>query len=338
MTAMPPTKGHLHLIQFARAVCDKVKVIVCTQPGEPFTQERWEAINSAVGPFAAVEHLHQTVPQEPGQHDGFWEFWADVLESYGIEAGDVIVASEPYGLELANAIPGVTFLPYDVERSIYGGKATLVREDPLQHFDMVLPEFQPHLRHRVTVFGAESTGKSTLSRQLATSMNGHHLFEWARPYMERFEPLVTAPVLETIWRGQKALQHHASGLIDKPFIIQDTDLFSTVGYWDQWDHNVPPALALDARAGASDLYLITRSNIPFEPDPLRFGGDQRETTDEYWIELCRNFGLTFKVLESSSVADRVTEASDHIREHYAATIHIGYDRETQTSTTEKPAR
>ncbi len=332
MTAMPPTKGHLHLIQFACAVADEVCLVVGTQPGEPYAAERVQALRAATERMPVrVANVHRTLPQRPEDAADFWPMWLGFLRELGMrQEGDFIVASEPYGAKLAE-ITGGEFIPYDVERSIYPARATAIREDPLGHFDQILPEFQPYLRQRVTILGAESTGKTTLSRDLASALGGHWLPEWARPYLERTAtPEVDLPKMRAIWRGQRALQLQGLRLLDKPFVLQDTDLFATVGYWKQWQPStLPDGLLEDALADRSDLYLMTRANIPFEADPLRYGGDVRETPDSYWLQLAEEHGLNYRVIEATGRERRVAEASAAMREHFAVTVPIGYRRTGQ---------
>ena len=88
--------------------------------------------------------------------------------------------------------------------------------------------------------------------------------------------------------------------------IQDTDLFSTVGYWELWDKDsMPQELLESARLRKSDLYVILSSDIPFEPDPLRYGGTVRETTDQYWIDLCEREGLPYVYITETEVGGRL---------------------------------
>ena len=313
MTALPPTVGHLHLIQFASHVAEETHVLVCTQPGEPYVSERVASLRRALDRSSTVtiDHLHATMPQEPGDDPRFWDKWLGTLVDHGMPmGGDFIVASESYGQTIAT-LSGNVFVPYDLERAMHPARASRVRADLVTNFADVLPEFQPTLRRRITILGAESTGKTTLSRDLSATLDAHWLPEWARPYLEQTEtPEVDHAKMETIWRGQRALQLHGLQLRDKPFIIQDTDLFATVGYWRNWEaETLPTELAADAARDASDLYLLTRSTIPFEPDPLRYGGDRRETTDEFWIELAEEFGLTYAVIESTDRGERLEEAS-----------------------------
>lgn len=329
MTAMPPTKGHERLIRYASKLAQTVVVIVCTQPGEPYTDERVAAIRMAarrIGDNVVVNQLHKELPQEPSVAVDFWDMWAGFLTMYGISKDDIIVASELYGKKLAE-ITGTRFFPYDIDRELYWSKATEVRNAPRVHFDEILPEFQPYLRKKITLFGAESTGKTTLSKALAKAVGGSWYFEWARPYLETVGTEITQHTMREIWKGQRALQQFAVETSeDKPFIIQDTDLWSTVGYYLLWDGKAPDLIYADALATESDLYLITQSNIPFEKDPIRYGGDKRESDDEFWIDLCLEHGIPHRIIQSDNLKDRVVEAQVIVEEFFDTRAKIAYER------------
>lgn len=176
----------------------------------------------------------------------------------------------------------------------------------------------------VTIIGAESTGKTTLSRELANAFGGDYVPEFARPYLETTREDVTGASMRAIWYGQRALQH-AANQSTQQIVIQDTDLFATVGYW-QLPHvtprigTCPSALIDDAQANRSSLYLITTSNIPFEADPIRYGGDVRESADTYWITLCEAYKLPYRIITSSSPNDRLTEAVQIISERRSSCV------------------
>jgi HTH-type transcriptional repressor of NAD biosynthesis genes len=327
---MPPTKGHLHLIQFANSLgVTGTHVIVGTQPDEPFPITRVAALREATRamPGVKIHHLHREIEQNP-ESPGFRDMWRQILQSYGMAEGDYFVASEEYGKWCAEVTGGV-FVPYDPYREILQAKGTRVRNSPARYFSDMIPQFQKYILQTVTIFGAESTGKTTLSKELAKSMNGHFLMEWARPYLETCGTEITTDSMTAIWRGQKALQIHAQRFFqDKPWIIQDTDLFSTVGYWDFWDMNTPEGLVKDALAEQSGLYLITQSNIPFEEDPIRYGGDKRESDDQYWIDLAERHGLNYRIIQSGSLTDRLHEAEDFMVAHWKDNVvdRLHYDR------------
>lgn len=334
LTALPPTKGHLHLIQFASSLATHAHVILCTQPDEPFWQERLLALQKATQnlPNVLLHHIHKVLPQEPEQDPGFWDMWSDFLKMFGFQTGDYVVASEFYGLRLAEEVGGV-FMPYDIDRSITPAKATKVRNDPIGLFDTILPEFQPYIRKTITIFGAESTGKTTLARALADyNKRNYFLPEWARPFLETVGPELVRTKMLAIHKGQRALQDQGQLLLDKPFVVQDTDLFSTYGYWFMKSRKLgsPHATVLDdAIDRKSDLYIMTRSNIPFEADPLRYGGDVREGDDNYWEAILKRYVHkdNYVVLESDDLEKRIGEALGHMYNLFDGIL--SYDRITK---------
>jgi HTH-type transcriptional repressor of NAD biosynthesis genes len=326
MTALPPTKGHLRLIQFTSELTEsKGNVILATQPDEPYTKERFESLHKACHEFAWIHWYHEAVEQNP-ETPGFWEMWKKIFYDYGFIKGDILVTSELYGKKLAEVLEG-EWMPYDVDREIYPCKATQVRNGGPAKFPLMLPEFQPYVRQTVTVFGCESTGKTTLSKGLASKHSGHWIFEYARPLLEKRENVVDDKSMTDIWHGQAALQKQTRHWLDKPWVFQDTDLFSTVGYWEFWKPGqCPQGLIDEALRLKSDLYIIPQSNIPFEPDPLRYGGDRRESDDQYWIRLCEQYGLNYVVLKESNYYSRMQECEIVLEEHWMKNVHLAYTR------------
>lgn len=172
--------------------------------------------------------------------------------------------------------------------------------------NLSLPKPRPFI---VTIFGAESTGKTTLSKQLAIALDAQWLYEFARPYLELTSAPIDIDSMTAIWHGQQVIQT----MKQNGTVIQDTDLFSTVGYW-QFPHwhsrlgDCPARLISSAKQLRSDLYIITPSNIPFEQDQLRYGGTVREGSDNYWIATCKRYHLPFVVLTASGEQARLQEA------------------------------
>lgn len=333
MTALPPTKGHLALMQFVGHVGEgRGRVVIVTAPSEPMGEERWQAISNARTETNGVDvlRINAELPQDPDT-PGFWDMWKILMVDRGFEPGDYFVSSEPYGAKLAEVLEG-RFIPYDPGRELIDTRATRVREDLVGNFSSIMPEFQHNLKTTITFWGAESTGKTTLSKEVAANLDAHWLFEWARPYLETVGPTIDTPAMEDIWHGQFAAQQTAAGWLDKPFLIQDTDLYSTIGYWMQphWTAElgpVPRGLINDAMKTRSDLYIITKSNIPFEKDAIRYGVDKRESPDDFWISIAKSFGLNYVVLDSEDLTHRLS-ASMMLARKYVERKQalIAYDR------------
>lgn len=336
MSAVVPTLGHKYLIDFAKNLVglDGVAhVIVGTMDREPVKgTDRYFALAGTYSGNSSVEfhQLHRDVPQEPDDHPDFWNVWRDIVREFvDVQPDDYFVASELYGMDMANVL-GCKFMPCNRYRETIDISGTKVRSDLMDSFEFILPEFQKHIRKTVTVFGAESCGKTTMARALAKELNGHFIPEWAREYLETVGAEVTDERMLSIVRGQTALQQTAKNdLFNKPFVFQDTDLFSTLGYYMLWgggnDHDID-LCEYNAKQLKSDLYIVMNDGIPFEPDPLRYGGDKRESGMQFWIDLLEEFKLPYFVVPNTSkhmqtnhacnaVIEMFDQSTQHIREY-----------------------
>jgi len=302
---MPPTTGHGDLIDFA-ARFGPLRVVLTTQPHEPDVLGRQFAVDDRVRKHGGHLFLHDEAVEQNPDTAGFRQMWGDKFRSYGFQPGDYLVTSETYGEWLAEILGGV-WVPYDIQRTLNPVKATRLRatrHSILNQWHNLLPEYKFYQQKRVTFFGAESVGKTTGAKRLASfagSNEAKFLPEWARPYLEAVGPEVTNEKMEIIFKGQTAIQRAARLNPEHAIIAQDTDLFSTIGYWRVYD---PEYYNTGTRAEVfefmatrlkSDLYVVCPSDIPFEADQLRYGGDKRETPDQYWINLLEEFNLDYIV-------------------------------------------
>lgn len=335
MTALVPTVGHKYLIDFAESLIPwtgQVHVIVGSLSQEPVPgRQRVEALRDTYrGNRGVVTHwLDRDVPQDPSEHPDFWNVWRDIVREFvDVKSDDYFVASELYGINMANVL-GCKFMPCNRYRETIPIKGTTVRNDIRGNFEMILPEFRRYLKKTVTVFGAESCGKTTMTKYLAQEMNGYFVPEWAREYLETVGPEVTVDKMRSIVHGQFAVQRTAQlHLNNKPWVFRDTDLYSTLGYYRLWGEGTVEEigeltdLAYDTK---SDMYIVMNDQIPFEADPLRYGGDKRESGMQYWIDLLEEFNLPYYVVKSTSRLDQqievvkfldmwYNEQTSHIRE------------------------
>ena len=331
MTALVPTIGHKYLIDYAKNLTGwdgKVHVIVGTMDREPVAGNlRYIAIRDTYlnDRKVVVYNLHRDVPQEPSEHPDFWNVWRDIVREFvDVQADDYFVASELYGMDMANVL-GCKFMTCNRYRETVPVKGSDVRYDLMDSFEFILPEFQKHIRKTITVFGAESCGKTTMAKILAEELNGWFVPEWAREYLETVGPEITDDSMRTIVYGQTALQKTArDDLKNKPFIFQDTDLFSTVGYYKLWGGGTDEDLDLveyNAKQLKSDLYIVMNDGIPFEEDPIRYGGDKRESGMQYWINLLEEYKLPYYVVKAT---DRRLQANE-----VCSTVIKFFDNETK---------
>ena len=126
---------------------------------------------------------------------------------------------------------------------------------------------------KVVLFGPESTGKTTLSGQLARHYNTVWAPEFAREYLQdkwnNERKTCEADDLIPIAIGQIKLENSLAKKADK-VLICDTDLLETKVYSEEYyggfvDENLDKA----AKENQYDLYLLTYIDTPWEADDLR---------------------------------------------------------------------
>ena len=126
---------------------------------------------------------------------------------------------------------------------------------------------------KVVLFGPESTGKTTLSKQLARHYNTVWTPEFARAYLQKKwnNERKTCEVsdLLPIAVGQMHLENRLAKKADK-LLICDTDLLETKVYSEEYYGGfVDEKLNKASEENKYDLYLLTYIDTPWEEDDLR---------------------------------------------------------------------
>lgn len=132
---------------------------------------------------------------------------------------------------------------------------------------------------KVVLFGPESTGKTTLSNQLARHYNTVWTPEFAREYLQdkwnNERKTCENSDLILIAIGQIKLENELAKKADK-ILICDTDLLETKVYSEEYYGGfVDPKLDDAANKNVYDLYLLTYIDTPWEADDLRDKPEER---------------------------------------------------------------
>lgn len=121
---------------------------------------------------------------------------------------------------------------------------------------------------KVVVIGPESTGKSTLSEQLAAHYQTVWAPEFARQYLEELPRPYEQQDLLTIAEGQLALEDRLAKQANR-LLVCDTDLH-VIKVWSEHKYGTCDPRILERIATRPyHLYLLTYIDIPWEEDPQR---------------------------------------------------------------------
>jgi nicotinamide riboside kinase len=132
---------------------------------------------------------------------------------------------------------------------------------------------------RIVVTGSESTGKTTLARELAVHFGAIWVPEQARVYAERVKRPLTAEDVAPIASEQIAAEDAAQAEAVRRkvhWMFLDTDLLSTVVYARHYYQTCPAWIEAEAKARLGELYLVADVDVPWASDSVR---DQPQSRD-----------------------------------------------------------
>ncbi|MFD2908913.1 DUF4301 family protein [Flavobacterium ardleyense] len=134
---------------------------------------------------------------------------------------------------------------------------------------------------KIAMYGPESTGKTTLSTQLATHYNDGWIPEFARDFLQekwdKDKEICTEEDLIAIAIGQTKIENEAVLKANK-FLFCDTNLLVTKVFSDIFYHRCDARLEEAAKEHEYDLIFLTYIDVPWEADDLRDSPDDREKT------------------------------------------------------------
>ena len=302
---LPPHRGHKHLIDTAKARCARLDVLCCVKADDPISGDLRVTWLREIHPDCVVHFVPDTLADDdtPG-----WA--ANTIRVLGA-APDVVFTSEDYGPGYA-ALMGARHMMVDRQRVTVPISATKVRASPLARFEFLEPCVRAYYTVRVVVLGAESTGTTTLSRDLAERFRAPWVGEYGRDYpvpaewrIEDFVAIAT----------EQARREDAAARTTDGLIVLDTDAFATsVWHWRYMGFRSPEVEAICPERPAT-ITLLTGDEIPFVQDGTRDGEHIRHAMHEEFVHRLNEAGRPFTMLRGNR-EERLESASTIV----AATI------------------
>jgi nicotinamide riboside kinase len=133
---------------------------------------------------------------------------------------------------------------------------------------------------KIALFGPESTGKTTLAKQLAEYYETEWVPEFARDYLqkkwEENQHICVADDMLPIAYGQVALENKKLSSAKK-YLFSDTNLMVTKVFSEVYYGFCDPFLNEAALEHEYDLFFLTDIDVPWEKDDIRDTPNGRET-------------------------------------------------------------
>ena len=270
---LPLHAGHVHLIEAARARCDRLIVVLGARLDEPWSRELRHSWLEDTFPDLEIRSHHSVLPID---YDDPVVWDAQIAELRGVvpERVDRVFTSEAYGDELSHRL-GAEHVCVDQPRSTFPVSGTAIRADLEGTWHHLPPAVRASLCRRVVVLGAESTGTTTLAQALAAELGTPWVPEFGRRWSVERPGGLTRPwdseEFDRIAAEQSRQEDVAARSVPVPSLVADTDPLATAVWHERYVGHRSPSVGALARSRPPFLYVLTQDDIPFVQDGLRDG-------------------------------------------------------------------
>lgn len=284
---LPPHRGHEYLVNFAASFVEYLTVHVCPSPNDPIPGElRYQWMRETFHGRDGIRVVYNDdpnpqVPEDDPEH--FWDLWRKSLLRHTGHPVEYVFASEEYGWRLGETL-NATFIPVDPAREVWPTSGTAVRAGVLREWQNLLPAARPHFALRVALVGPECSGKSTLTKQLATAFNTTFAPEYARTYIESLPPdrldklygpdgRFDAETMRYFIIGQAASMEAQARQCNQ-VVFSDTEALITAAWCEHFLGSVPGFVTEQLARQRFDLYLLSSATEGWLQDGQRVHPDQ----------------------------------------------------------------
>jgi NadR type nicotinamide-nucleotide adenylyltransferase len=161
---------------------------------------------------------------------------------------------------------------------------------------MNLPENNPKI---VVITGAESTGKSVLTSQLASYFRCPFFKEYARDYIGSLNRPYNFSDVEQI-AAEQVKQYEAARKLNAVYVFFDTWLIITKVWFEVVYNRKPDWLDLYIHNAEIALFLVCDTDLDWIPDPLREnGGEMRKKLQQTYLNNLEEFGFNYSVVDGT---------------------------------------
>lgn len=314
---MPPHAGHLALIEFGAKNCDLLYVLVCSRPDNPIPGKLrygWMKKIFHGRKNIRVVWVRADLPQDsaPSRHAS--RVWSEyILRRFG--KFDYIFSSEAYGDFVAEYL-GAKHVPFDCGREAIPVSGTKIRENPHRHWQYIPEVVRPYYVEKVVFLGAESTGKSTIARELAKELGTRWMPEYGREYWAKHHAAdwkLTPEQLVEIAHGHLRRENNAVKKCDKYFFV-DTNAITTEMFARFYHGDAHPELKRLAKIAETryNHCFVCDIDIPYEDDGQRNGAEHQKNFQCRILEDLDRRGVKYEVL-SGTLRERMDKVKQKLR-------------------------
>lgn len=291
----PLHKGHLEMIQYAIHHCDHLTILVCCSDQEkipPAIRSGWlyeELVGYPSIQIVEYSYDESLLPNTSVSDRDVSRQWANIFLSL-LPDVDLLVTSEPYGDYVAEFMD-ITHLAFDPERKKQAVSASLIRQDAIFFWDFLPDSVKRYFQKIIIISGTESTGKTTLAKNLSEKLPAALVEETGREMIQNSNCFTEADLYVVALTHANAISVAKKQL--QPLVIVDTDVYITQSYADfAWGKtlDLPGHIYLHNQP---DLRLYLDASVPHVQDGGRLSEEHRNQLDVYHRKTLSSFNQDY---------------------------------------------
>ncbi|GFH40565.1 nicotinamide-nucleotide adenylyltransferase [Pseudolactococcus insecticola] len=342
-TFAPLHAGHQQQIYKTAALNDGVLLIVSGYDDDRGSkiglhlEKRFRYLREAFNDEAAIKVAKLDENDIPAMPNG-WDEWTNRMfelihsntEAENLEI-TFYVGEEEYVTELRKRFPendGNTYSVEIADRHDIQISATMIRQNPQAYWNDINRVFRRHFSKVVTLMGSASTGKSTLVRRLARSINAPFSEEYARIYEEKSniddDELRMDDYARLITGQYDANSREINSPSNQGIVFLDTDAIVTRVYVKLYlseaeQAQLEPLFQKTIRDEEMDLILVIPPVTKYVDDGFRNMAweTSRNAFHEELMRQLDEFGLMDKVVLLDNAGDSRDQGGYLARYHHA---------------------
>lgn len=278
---LPFHKGHEAMINFALTKCDFLMVLICCSDKENIpatTRQKWIEKTFETKKNIEVKTFNYSESEFPNTSVSSLEvskIWSSKFKELFPDY-DLVITSEEYGNYVASFM-GIEHIAFDIPKQLFPVSATSVRNDLFTNWKFLPDSVKLDFAIKVVILGTESTGKTTLTEQLAQHFNCSAVTEIARDLIDNSNTFGFDDLHLVATEHAKRID--TAVLQQSPLIIIDTDIHTTKSYANFVFSKTLDVESKVYNSNKADLYLYLNNDVEFVQDGTRLSENDRNLLD-----------------------------------------------------------
>jgi HTH-type transcriptional repressor of NAD biosynthesis genes len=171
----------------------------------------------------------------------------------------------------------IQHMPFDIPKKLFPVSATSVRHDLLMNWTFIPEAVKRDLVLKVVIVGTESTGKTTLTEDLAAYFNCGKVLEAGRDLIPDSNTFTIDDLHLVATEHAKRIEAAASG--DSALVIIDTDIHITQSYCRFTFEKELLVSDEIYNVNRADLYQYLNNDVAYFQDGTRLHQEERDLLD-----------------------------------------------------------